>query len=195
LCRKLVVSQKKYLQIKRKCSEKNMKKIKLFGLAVCMMLMTKVTAQSTATASATATIVTPIGITKTAGVDMSFENIAVNSAAGTVNLSTAGVRTATGGVTLPNSSGVISAASFDVTGSAGYTYSISMPSTISLVHSNTTSSMSITAISNSVGSIGTLDASTGTQNIKVGATLNSGSNQLAGVYSNTADLSLTVNYN
>src|SRR5258707_1112247 len=57
-------------------------------------------AQSTSTATATATIVTPISITKT--VDMNFGNVAVQvGTGGTVLMPPAGVRSVTGGVTLP----------------------------------------------------------------------------------------------
>ena len=83
-------------------------------------------AQATASATGTATIVAPIGITKT--VDMNFGNVAV-SGAGTVILAPAGTRTATGGITLPAITGTVSAASFDVSGNDGYTYTITLPST------------------------------------------------------------------
>src|ERR1700761_3318149 len=85
-------------------------------------------AQATATATATATIVTPISISKT--VDMNFGNVAVSaSIAGTVVLTPAGVRSATGCVTLPTTAGTVSAATFTVSGNGNYTYSITLPST------------------------------------------------------------------
>ncbi|MHB9141405.1 MAG: DUF4402 domain-containing protein, partial [Paludibacter sp.] len=71
--------------------------------AIVMMagFSTTVMAQATASANATAaaTIVTPIAITKT--VDMNFGNVAVGASAGTVILAPAGTRTTSGGVTLP----------------------------------------------------------------------------------------------
>lgn len=169
-----------------------MKKITLLAILAIAAFSNNANAQSTATATATATIVTPIGITK--HIDMSFGNIAVTGTAGTVVLSTADGRTKTGGVTLPTVTGTVSAASFDVTGTGGYTYTINMPATIELKHTNNTDVMSVTNINNSVGLTGALDA-TGTQNIKVGGTLNVASSQLAGVYSNATALSVTVNYN
>jgi hypothetical protein len=173
-----------------------MKLKKLFLLLAIVIFTSMSNAQSNvATSSATATIIAPIGITKAAGVDMSFGNIAVTSTSGTVILAPDDTRTASAGVNLPTSSpGTITAASFDVTGAAGYTYSITTPTTISLTHTNTTSSMSISAITKSIAT-GTLDGSSGTQNIKVGGTLNVDASQLAGVYSNVADLTVTVNYN
>src|SRR5882762_9744039 len=72
-------------------------------------------AQSTASATATATIVTPIGITKT--VDMNFGNVAVQtSTGGTVVLTPTSTRSAFSGVTLPTTAGTVTAASFDIAG-------------------------------------------------------------------------------
>src|SRR3954469_12696318 len=89
-------------------------------------IATSLHAQETATATATATIVTPISITKT--VDMNFGNVAVQSTTGgTVVLTPAGVRTKTGGVTLPTTNGTVTAASFTVTGTGNYTYAITLP--------------------------------------------------------------------
>src|ERR1700730_18496238 len=76
-------------------------------------------AQASATANASATIVTPIAISKTA--DMNFGNVAVSGSAGTVVLLPAGTRTSTGGVTLPATAGTVTAAVFTVTGTGTYT--------------------------------------------------------------------------
>ena len=53
--------------------------------------------------------------------------------------------------------------------------------------------MEVTYIKNSVGANGTLTG--GTQDIFVGGTLILVGAQLAGVYTNTTDLKVTVNYN
>src|SRR5271165_4561315 len=85
------------------------------------------------TASASATIVTPISIVK--NVDMNFGNVAVSATiAGTAILAPAGTRTTggAGGVTLPATAGTVSAASFTVSGQASYTYAITLPSSCSL---------------------------------------------------------------
>src|SRR5579871_264943 len=88
-------------------------------------------AQATATASASANIITPISIVKT--VDMNFGNVAVSgSTAGTVVLVPAGTRSATGGVTLPATTGTVSAASFTVSGQASYTYAITLPASCTI---------------------------------------------------------------
>src|SRR5687767_8666712 len=86
-------------------------------------------AQSTATATATATVISPISIAKNA--DMSFGNIAVQAATGgTVVLAPAGTRTSTSGVTLPSTTGTVTAAAFTVTGSGSSTYAITLPTSV-----------------------------------------------------------------
>lgn len=150
-------------------------------------------ASVTANAPTTATIVTPLAISKT--VDMSFGNIAVNATAGTVVLSTANARTVTGGITLPGTTGTVAAAQFSVTGQNGYTYSITLPSSaLTLTRTSGTETMSVDNFTNNIGATGTLSAS-GAQTIIVGATLNVGSSQAAGEYKNTTGFPVTVNYN
>jgi len=148
-------------------------------------------AQVTATASTTATIITPIAITK--DVDMNFGNIAVSpTLGGTVVLPTSGARTKTGGVTLPVVTGTVTAASFTVTGEGNSTYSITLPSSaITLTSANGT--MTVENFVSNPSNTGAL--SNGSQEIKVGATLNVGAAQPAGTYTNESDLFVTVNYN
>ncbi|MBK7213751.1 MAG: DUF4402 domain-containing protein [Bacteroidales bacterium] len=148
-------------------------------------------AQVTATSSTTATIITPIAITK--DVDMNFGNIAVSpTLGGTVVLPTAGARTQTGGVTLPVVTGTVAAASFTVTGEGNSTYSITLPSSaITLTSANGT--MTVENFVSNPGNTGTL--SNGSQIVKVGATLNVGAAQPAGTYTNASGLFVTVNYN
>jgi hypothetical protein len=146
--------------------------------------------QVTGTATATATIITPIAISKT--VDMNFGNIAVNAVAGTVVLSPTGVRTKTGGVTLPIINGTISAASFTVTGLGSYTYTITLPST-PLIISSGANNMTVTSFTSLPSGTGTLSG--GSQALTVGATLNVGANQAAGTYTSASPFTVTVNYN
>ena len=148
-------------------------------------------AQVTATASTTATIITPIAIEK--DVDMNFGNIAVSpTLGGTVVLPTSGARTKTGGVTLPVVTGTVSAASFTVTGEGNSTYSITLPSSaITLTAPGGT--MTVDNFVSTPSNTGTL--SSGTQEVKVGATLNVSAAQAAGTYTNAAGLFVTVNYN
>jgi hypothetical protein len=152
---------------------------------------TSASAQATASASATATIVTPISITK--NVDMNFGNVAVQaSTGGTVVLTPAGVRSATGGVTLPVTNGTVSAASFTVNGSGNYTYSITLPSTALTITSGA-NNMTVSSFTSSPSAIGTLTA--GTQTLTVGATLNVAAAEPAGTYISETPFDVTVNYN
>ena len=148
-------------------------------------------AQVTATASTTATIITPIAITK--DVDMNFGNIAVSpTLGGTVVLPTAGARTQTGGVTLPVVTGTVTPASFTVTGEGNSTYSITLPSS-AIILTGPSGTMTVENFVSTPSNTGTLNS--GTQEVKVGATLNVGAAQPAGTYTNESGLFVTVNYN
>jgi hypothetical protein len=148
-------------------------------------------AQATATATATATIVTPISITKT--VDMNFGNVAVQTAAGgTVVLTPLGVRSVTGGVTLPAVFGTVTAASFTVNGQGTYTYAITLPATATTLTSGA-NTMTADTWTSSPSATGALTA--GTQTLSVGATLNVAAAQAAGLYVSGTPFNVTVNYN
>jgi hypothetical protein len=148
-------------------------------------------AQASATATATATIVTPISITKT--VDMNFGNVAVQTAlGGTVVMTPAGVRTATGGVTLPAVLGTVTAASFTVNGQGTYTYAITLPATATTL-TNGANTMTADTWTSNPSATGALTA--GTQTLNVGASLNVGAAQAAGIYVSGTPFTVTVNYN
>ncbi len=148
-------------------------------------------AQSTATATATATVVTPISIAK--NTDMSFGNLSVQTGTGgTVVLAADGSRTRTSGVTLPATTGTVSAADFTVTGTGAYTYVVTLPTTVTLTHTGGVETMVASAFGTNLGGNGALTA--GTQDFKVGATLTVAAGQLAGVYT-SGNFNVTVNYN
>lgn len=168
--------------------------IKLFVLAVVVLGFSATSfGQSSATASASGTIVTPIAIAKT--VDMNFGNIAVQtSTGGTVVLTPAGVRSATAGVTASATmGGTITAASFDVTGQGNYTYSITLPSTHTVKRNSGTETMTVGTFTSTPSATGTL--SSGAQTLNVGATLTVGAGQVAGTYTSETPFTVTVNYN
>jgi len=144
-----------------------------------------------ATATVSATIVTPISITKVT--DMNFGNVAVAGSAGTVVLSPASGRTVTGGCSLSTANpGTVTAASFTVAGTGTYTYAITLPSTaISIANGANTMSVD-TYVSNPSGT-GALTA--GTQTLNVGGTLHVSATQATGVYTLSNGLSVTVSYN
>lgn len=149
---------------------------------------------SYAQSTASATIVTPISI---AVVDnMNFGNVNASGVAGSVALSTAGVRTPSGGVTLPATTGSVSAASFTVSGQANYTYAITLPTTLTITHSGGagTGTMTVNTFVSDPATTGTLDG-TGNQTLNVGATLGVGMNQAAGTYTSGSTFNVTVAYN
>ena len=170
-----------------------MKAIKFFAVAILFSGVSVISsAQVTATATASSTIVTPIGITKT--VDMNFGNVAINSTTpGTVVLAPTGTRTPTGGVTLPATAGTVAAAEFNVTGANNYTFSITLPSTSHEIKSGS-NTMSVTDFTSTPTPTGTLSA-TGSATVKVGATLNVSAGQAAGTYTSVTPFEVTVNYN
>lgn len=168
---------------------------KLLILAVAMTgISTASFAQTdvkTVTVTASATIITPITITKVQ--DMNFGNVVSTTAGGTVILSPSGVRTESG-VQLPVSSGTVSAASFTVTGQDGYAYAVTLPTTAYTIATGTGSAnelMTLTTFTSNT--TGTLTG--GTQTLSVGATLNVVANQNAGTYIGAAPFNVSVNYN
>jgi len=163
-------------------------------LAVCLVMFTfsaAMFAQVSATSTASATIVTPIAISNTAA--LNFGNVAVNSSAGTVVMTAAGVRSVTGGCTLPAVAGSPAAASFNVTGTANYTYAITLPAVATTISSGA-NSMTVDTWTSTPTSTGTLNGS-GTQTLTVGGTLHVGAGQASGTYTSATPFTVTVNYN
>ena len=147
---------------------------------------------SSATATASATIITPISIVKT--VDLNFGNVTVSaSAGGTVVMAPAGTRTTTGSVSLPATTGSPTAASFTVSGQGNYTYSITLPSVATDIDDNASHTMQVDNFTSNPATTGTL--SSGTQTLTVGATLNVGAGQATGTYTSDVPFSVIVNYN
>lgn len=165
---------------------------KLVPLVIAMFLISGTAfAQVTASATASATILTPIAITKT--VDMNFGNLAVNATPGTIELTPASARTATGGVTfLPSNAGTITAASFDVVGLADATYSITLPAGVTTLL-NGANTMTVDTWTSDPTPTGTLAG--GSQTVNVGATLNVPASSVAGIYTSDVPFNVTVNYN
>lgn len=170
-----------------------MKKITLIVsmITLCVGFSSTALAQVSASAPTSATIVTPISILK--NTNMSFGNVAVSSTAGTVVLAPASTRTKTGGVTLPVTAGTVTAAQFTVSGQAGYTYTITLPNTLTITKATTLETMSVDTFTSTPTPTGTLTS--GSEVVLVGATLNVGASQVAGLYENTTGFAVTVNYN
>lgn len=162
-----------------------------FISAFLMALSFSVQAQVSATATASATIVAPIAIANAS--DMDFGNVAVSASGGTVVLDPAGARSVTGGVTLPAVPGTVTAASFNVTGTAAYTYTITLPAAATIISSGG-NDMTVDTWTSTPTPTGTLDG-TGAQSLNVGATLNVAAGQASGAYISGTPFTVTVNYN
>jgi hypothetical protein len=125
---------------------------------------------------------------------MNFGNVAVQSTTlGTVVLppSATPTRTVTGGVTLPATAGTVTAAAFTVTGEDAYTYSISLPGSVTITSGS--NSMTVNAFTSSPSPTGLLTG--GEQTLYVGATLNVAAAQASGTYVSSTPFNVTVNYN
>lgn len=165
----------------------------LAGLIAVVASQYQCAGQTTAIASAAASIVAPISMAKT--VDMSFGNAATSATmGGSITLAPDGARVTGGtGVTLPASAGTVSAAAFVVSGAPGFTYAITLPAS-ALLHGPGSASLLVDAFTSSPAATGTLSP-TGNQTLLVGATLNLAAAQTPGVYTNAAGVPVIVNYN
>lgn len=141
---------------------------------------------ATDTAVATATILTPISITKNA--DLAFGDVYPDAVAtGTVTVDPTGARTAGGGAALGATAG--SAAQFTVNGEPNATYVLTLPAAPVTLTSGANTMTVDTFVDDGIY---TLDG-TGAETVNVGATLNVGANQAAGTY--TGNVTVTATYN
>jgi len=165
-----------------------------YGLFLALLLLLfagNAVAQVTAYASVSAAIVVPLGINKQ--IDLDFGNIGAGVTSGTVLLTPAGSRQKTGGVSLPNIAGTVSAASFNITGAPNFAYSITLPGQ-PLTISNGTDNMTVGGFTSDPPVTGVLGGS-GTQELTIGATLSVGALQPVGDYTSPDQFFVTVNYN
>ncbi len=176
-------------------------KTKLFFLLAVVaiaLLPTTLFAQSASTsASGSATILTPISIANTVG--LNFGSMTPGTAGGTCVLSTnAAARTKTGDVILLTTLATAANAHFTVGGEAGAAYTITLPSSLTVTHATIPAQTMtadnflayITSIS-AEGTIGTLTG--GADSFDVGATLHVGAAQVNGVYNGSFNVSVTYN--
>lgn len=132
--------------------------------------------------TANATVLTPIAIA--AGNTLEFGSFAGNGA-GTVVVSEAGARTATGSVLLIPG-GTIRQGTFTVTGTGNATFAVTYPGSVNL--SNGTETMALQVAGAATGTL-----ASGTATVNVGGTLTVAAAQAAGSYTGT--YSMTVEYN
>lgn len=176
-------------------SERTTRKLALAVCAIAASAIGGTAFAAVGTASASATVVAPIVISKTA--DLSFGTFAIG-AGGNVTISTSGVRTSSGVVPSADG-GAMTAATFVVSGDKGAAYSITHGGTTSLTRRLGSETMQMTKFSDFTGANATTGTATsgtlngGTQSIYVGGTLNVSPNQAPGDY--TGLVSVTVEYN
>jgi hypothetical protein len=153
--------------------------------------------QDTATASATpatAVIVAPISIEKTA--NLNFGEIVASAVGGTVVLAVNGDRSSDGGVTLANADAGLyptSAAAFDVAGSPDNSYTIELPEDGDIFLTNGEYTMAVNDFQSSKeDNVGHLSGG-GADSFTVGATLSVGTltENPVGVYQGVFDVTVT----
>jgi hypothetical protein len=163
----------------------------LFVMACGIQSVKAQTASATQSATANATIITPIAIAHVA--DLNFGNIVAGTATGTVTVSpTTGDRSSTGYVILPTATpGTVKAAEFTVKGLANATYAITLPTSITISETGG-ATMTVNHFTSNPSGTGTL-AANGEQTLSVGARLNVDADQAAGEYA--GEFTVTVAYN
>lgn len=147
-------------------------------------------------AGAFATIIKPITLTKVD--DLQFGVIAADADGGSVVVAAAtGTATPSGVILYTAGNNAIdpSAAFFNVTGEASYTYKITLPSSVTLTRDGGAETMSVGTFKTNTPSeslVGNTFDEDGKASFKVGGTLTIGASQVAGLYAGT--LSVTVDY-
>lgn len=170
---------------------KTLKRLSLLAVLITAFSTITMAQSANATATASATIVTPITIANTA--NMEFGNLTVGAAGGTAIITPGGIRSTTGDVTMPATTGTVNAASFTVSGTANFGYSITLPAAATTLTSGI-NTMTVDTWISSPTPTGTITAG-GTQVLTIGATLNVGGAQAAGTYTSGTPFEVTVNYN
>ena len=167
--------------------------LRLAVFAACALGASGSALAASATATSSATVVSPIAITKAA--DLAFGKFAA-PAAGSVTISTSGARTIGGGV-VGVSGGTLAAARFDVTGDTGATYSIALSGTTVLTSGSDTMAFAtvsdLTGANAITGNVASGTLTGGAQSVYVGGVLTVGASQPAGSYTGT--VIATVEYN
>ena len=140
-----------------------------------------------ASTTATATVINPL--TLSAVTPLNFGAVVTGGATGSVTVTPSGTRSSSGGVTMGSSAGV-TPAEFSVTGQSGSSYSVTLPSSITLTDT-AANTMTVDTFTHDLGGSPLLGPM-GTQLLHVGATLWVGATQPSGVYTGT--FTVTVNY-
>ncbi len=164
-----------------------MKRILFAALLLALASVASAQAAS-ASATATATVQTQIAISAINS-SWNFGSFTSGPTAGSVNMSAVGDRGPSGGVNLTGPA-LGQPASYQVTGSGNATFSITLPTTVTLTGPGT--AMTIDTITHNAGASPAL--SSGSKSFALAGTLNVGANQLAGTYTSSS-FNVTVAYN
>ena len=150
------------------------------------------------TGTANATVVRPIAIGNSSP-HLRFGSFSTSGAGQTVAIATDGQRTLTGVLGVSNSQNAFGAASFSVTGEAGLTYSITLPTSVNITTGGGSGpeTMAVSSFVSNPSGTGTLSGtagsnSAGAQTLLVGATLTTVASQATGTY--TGNFTVTVQY-
>lgn len=156
--------------------------------------MTMIAAQANAgtvvaTAPVSVTILAPVTVSATQGLDFGVVTRPANAGVSTVSMDASSHVTVTGSGDAVHGAGAVSSAKFDVAGEAGVTYSTTQALTIDQPG---LTNISVTAPATTSGAPGVIPAS-GVQEIRFGGSFQVSAATPAQAY--TGSLQVTVNYN
>lgn len=165
------------------------------GLAALLASSIGTVSAETVDGTADAEVVAPLTLTESASLD--FGQVAGGTVAGTVEVDSAGVRTAGGGASVVSAS-VFAPATFDITGALSTAITVTMNTAgAQLDDGGTGAIMTLSGFTTTALPVTTDGA--GDATFDVGAVLNVNASQEAGFYDTTAGsgspYSVTVNYN
>lgn len=157
---------------------------------VCAMvaMMPSVAQSAGASVNVSATIIAPIILVKTA--DLAFGNFTPTATAGTVTLSPDGTRTGSNVILSSTAEG--NAASFNLNGNAGSSFTVSLPSSATLIGPGA-SIMHMNSFSTNLTGTNIFGVGGSVTTLKIGGILTVGANQAFGPY--YGNFNLFVNYN
>jgi len=177
------------------------------GFSTTIMAQTSATTTDETTAGAV--LIKPMTLTETSPLHFGSITLIGTTEGGTVALSTANVRTISGGGigTLSSATPLSTNAAYNVTGTYNETYALTLPSTITVTETIAASTgintMDITALTvlftsgtpvekTASGATSVLNAS-GLDSFKVGGTLTVAAGQIGGIYEGTFPVSVDYN--
>jgi len=170
-----------------------MKKFGILIIALAGFALSSNAQNSSADATATAALITPLSISK--NVDMDFGTLAAGNTTGTAVLNVSNTITTTTG-SVKAITGSPKSAKFTVTGEPNKVVAISYPSSsITLTKVSSTEQLTLGTFTNNIGAATQDLGAGGSFEIYLGATLTVPANSPAGTYDSDNNLTVTVNYN